>query len=1249
MKRRVTQGLQRAWSARWVESRILVGLSVSLAVVVLLNRFGVLTPDTKPEIFLQPGETARRFASSWLDTPNLGAPNYNVGVAPLAAFFALLDGMGLPAWLIMRVWRIALLLTAAWGARLLVRHLLEGAVGHRHRDIAGVAAAIAYVANPYVIVGGGTTPTLQPYALLPWLVLCWLKGSRSPSWRWAALAGIVLAGMGGLNAGIVPVFQLVVLIPVIAHAVVVERLPALSVLWLVARSGLVYLALSAYWLIPALYAVGTGAAIAEATEQIDAINLANSYAEVLRGLGMWTLYGLDAQGPFDPERFIFVTSPLVVLLTFGGPVLAGLGVRLSRSPARVFGATSALVGALIMVGTFATGETTLWGRAIGTALDSVPGLVAFRTTNKVGAVLELGLAVLIGLAAAALSERLVSAWQRAGVLLAAAAVTAGSVAPALVGGLFWIPMDIPQYWTDAARTVDQRGGDSRVLMVPGVGVPQYTWGYSGPDELGPSLFPQRPFVFRSAAPTGAAPGSALLAEVDRRLHDGTLPPGAMSTLADYLRVGDVVARHDVESTGDAARIEAQLTADPGLGPAEVFGAGIEANGAPGPVTVRRVLAAGDRAPVARTGSGALIIDGSGAALPALSAAGLLDRAPALLLSGGLDEEALGHALADGGRLVLTDSNARREWSKSNPVGVGPILSGSDEPESTRALFSVAEQTTGTQRGNVTVETEGQGLLFGPFASGRVENAFDDDLTTAWRVGNFGTGPGNAVIVTPDRPMPMRSVTLTALQGPDSRITEVRVSASIGGRTVTRDVEVPPWSSFPVTVELGDQPVATLRIEVTAVAGEGDAAVGFSEISIPGVRAATVVETSDDLARRAAAAAAAAGVNLADVPLDVVVERFRGDANGLNDEEALLAREFRLPDSRTLRVSGTFRLAAGVRDSRIDELIGAGGPVTAESSSRLFGRPEVRASMAVDSAASGPDTETAWAPGGSVIGEWISVDFPAQELESFTVTQNDGVDIVTRVLVSVDDGEPFEASLNSGESEIVLPEPTEASRVRVLITDRTGLGFVRFTDIGLPRLEPAETPDRPECLRIGTIDERSLDVRLGDHLVDLLAGQAVPIESCGSPIELAAGLHRLGANSDFAIDWVHLATVDASPARAGQVPLTVLSHSPGSMRVSLPEGCSGCLVSTGQAYDPRWAAHADGRDLGSPVVVDGFAAGWRLDDVQPGGEVTMRYGPTVLSFAGWVVSGLALALCVVGLALPAVRRRVVAASGGSTDA
>jgi arabinofuranan 3-O-arabinosyltransferase len=47
--------------------------------------------------------------------------------------------------------------------------------------------------------------------------------------------------------------------------------------------------------------------------------------------------------------------------------------------------------------------------------------------------------------------------------------------------------------------------------------------------------------------------------------------------------------------------------------------------------------------------------------------------------------------------------------------------------------------------------------------------------------------------------------------------------------------------------------------------------------------------------------------------------------------------------------------------------------------------------------------------------------------------------------------------------------------------------------------------------------------------------------------------------------------------------------------------------TGQAYDPAWRATLDGRDLGPPVLLDGYAAGWRVD--APGDHtISVEYAP-----------------------------------------
>ena len=68
-----------------------------------------------------------------------------------------------------------------------------------------VVAAIAYVANPYVIVAGSTMAILLPWALLPWFAMAVLAGLRHRgAWRHPVIAGLAFAAMTGINAGVVP-------------------------------------------------------------------------------------------------------------------------------------------------------------------------------------------------------------------------------------------------------------------------------------------------------------------------------------------------------------------------------------------------------------------------------------------------------------------------------------------------------------------------------------------------------------------------------------------------------------------------------------------------------------------------------------------------------------------------------------------------------------------------------------------------------------------------------------------------------------------------------------------------------------------------------------------------------------------------------------------------------------------------------------------------------------------------------------
>src|SRR6266540_4085669 len=171
----------------------------------------------------------------------------------------------------------------------------------------------------------------------------------------------------------------------------VRRVKARDLLTAAGRCVGLALLVSLYWIVPVLAASGTGQAIAFHTERPQDVASASSYAETLRLLGLWTLYGRQGDRLFLPSFAAFVTSPLVVLGSFLFPIAAAVGAFASRARARALAVILLAVALPIMVGLFPAGRSSPFGRLLEQAFQRVPGAIAFRTTNKVGALAALGI------------------------------------------------------------------------------------------------------------------------------------------------------------------------------------------------------------------------------------------------------------------------------------------------------------------------------------------------------------------------------------------------------------------------------------------------------------------------------------------------------------------------------------------------------------------------------------------------------------------------------------------------------------------------------------------------------------------------------------------------------------------------------------------------------------------------------------------------------------------------------------------
>jgi hypothetical protein len=234
----------------------------------------------------------------------------------------------------------------------------------------------------------------------------------------------------------------------------------------------------------------------------------------------------------------------------------------------------------------------------------------------------------------------------------------------------------------------------------------------------------------------------------------------------------------------------------------------------------------------------------------------------------------------------------------------------------------------------------------------------------------------------------------------------------------------------------------------------------------------------------------------------------------------------------------------------------------------------------------------------------------------------------------------------------LPQPVRASAFRLdVLATRGGRRGVRAVAIGevaapgIPRVSMRrDGPVATGCDITATIGAATVRLRPQGDLRDFDAGAPLRAASCGDPVALPAGPLRLRAPArTFRIDLLRLRSPAPAPlARIAALPGRVVD--PGKqgrgkwegVRVELTEPARLVL---GESYGSGWRAYCDGRSLGEPELVDGYANAWNA----PRDCRAVRFEFAPQRPVRWVqiASGLAC-LLLLGLGLLLWRRRTAAA-------
>jgi arabinofuranan 3-O-arabinosyltransferase len=578
------------------------------------------------------------------------------------------------------------------------------------------------------------------------------------------------------------------------------------------------------------------------------------------------------------------------------------------------------------------------------------------------------------------------------------------------------------------------------------------------------------------------------------------------------------------------------------------------------------------------------------------------------------------------------------------------------------------------------------------------NAVDGDPGTAWRIGGFSSATGETLRLTYRDPVTTDHLTLLqALGGVRNRfITEVEISLD-GGKPFTVDLDEASRSTDSASegqrIDFPKQSFSTMDITVTETDPgqlrryDGISSVGFAEVGV--VDESGDRPVADDVIRLPKDLLATAGKASIDNQLAIVLTRQRvaGTVAVRSDPERSMARTFSLPERRQFELVGQVRLANAAADQVVDEALGIPdaehGGVTATSKRRLPGGLSNRAMNAIDN-----DPDTWYSPGFlDQHAEYVTYEVPKADpitFDSMNLTVlNDGRHSVPQALRLEVDGKVVQridlpAIADQPEQNarhtfpIKLDKPVTGTKISLVVeddipavrdvetldwfTDRPLVMPMGIVDLGIDGLEAPPTPERVDdrCRTdLVKIDGEAVPVSLQGTTADLLAGKPIDLVTCDDDaVDLPAGSTVLrtaeGRDTGFDLDRLVLRSAAGGKASTVDGPLVdaadqeprpemeVTKETRTSVDVSVPKADDDFWLILGQSYNQGWHATADGKDLGAPTLVNGYANGWKV----PAGtdiEVHLEWTPQKVVWA-MIYASLAFIVLAAGLALWPRRRK-----------
>ena len=1247
---------KRIWSTLRQRRDVLVLFLLS-TVPFFYTHPGWMTADTKIYLYTNPAKLMSRALSLWDSHVGLGTVTHqNLGyLFPMGPYYWLMENLGVPDWVALRCWWSGLLFFAALGARSLARRLgVEG----RFAFIAGCLYAFGPYYLQYLSKESGLLPA---WSAAPWLIICAIEASRHSGWRWPARFGLIVCLISSLNAS-TPLYVLIGPAVWLIADVFSGRLSVRQLVVTGARCAITTLGLCYWWIAGLSVQKSFGLPILRFTETYEAIVKTSLPQEILRGIGYWFFYGDDKSGHWVTSSTQYMTSPLVITVGLSIVLLSLLGLAATKYRFRVNIIALVVVGLGVAVAGAPTNSPSPYGRLFKEFVKSDSGL-AMRSTPRAAPIMLLGLAIGFATAVAWIVERASKRWAHITVAIALCLIVVNGF-PLFTGGSMskqYMYKSVPKYWTDVADRLDAT--KDRVYEFPGTDFPNYNWGGTV-DPVTPGLT-DASIIARELVPLGSEPTADLLNAMETRQHNGWFEPQTLVGFSRLISANRLLLRNDLNyrkyRTPRPAEMWWSLTKSnfdpiftgPNLTDAELNRI-TDGQSMSQPQTETAPSVAlfdtGGRYQMitaAKTSSSAIVF-GDGSGLVDIAALDLVGGLPSFLYDISTDSAAAGEV----SRYFLTDTNRRqaRHW-----YGVGfnvgrteradelPVDDPSDSRLEPFASSTSDQQTVSQLVGDVaTINATGYGNNISFTDEDRPENAFDGDPRTAWRTAVFRKSTNESITVTLRKPVTTDRITLLQPQvGAAYRdITRIRIETD-GGNAEEFELNSASTIEPGQTIKFAQRTFSVLKITVlddsfgNRASYAGIQGVGFAEISIPGISSSEYLRLPKiDLTKYT-------NIEGSDWTVILTRDRIMQSTSNQFEHEVNIQRLFNLPVSLAPKITITARLSGMAEDDALASALAV--PLNISASRHLYGSPANAGMNAMDG-----DPLTAWtAPMQPRVRSVLSFKGQTERAESLVITAiADGRHSIPTEATIVDtEGTKAVLPLRIENGQGYLRTPEGFGVIASISFTATDPVFVRdyfsgvetempvaISEIVVNDQQNRTAPQQSECRSdLLEIDGDPVAVRMPVLTFDQRWNrQPFDLQLCQDVPRLLSGDHqvRTAKGWDTGIDIDRIAFGDLTAATGTSVAVTSTRHSDTSFSAVIPASNHETLLILNQSINNGWKATLDGEDLGDPLLVNGYANGWRIPASESAAVVQIRWTPQDKVHRGILISFLFGFVCLI---------------------